>query len=67
MVKSVRLTSAPDEGLSYGHARFEALAAFAIAGFLFVTYYQIILSALKLIFAHDSLLPEIAAHKPQST
>src|SRR5262245_24243596 len=29
----------PDESHPYGHAKFETLAAFAIAGFLFVTCY----------------------------
>ncbi|NBO63482.1 MAG: cation transporter [Acidobacteria bacterium] len=36
----------PDENHPYGHAKFETLAAFVIAGFLFVTCYQIGLSAI---------------------
>jgi cation diffusion facilitator family transporter len=54
-------TAEPDEGHPYGHAKFETLAAFAIAGFLFVTCYQISLSAIKRIFAHDTPAPEITA------
>jgi cation diffusion facilitator family transporter len=54
-------TAAPDDGHPYGHAKFETLAAFAIAGFLFVTCYQISMSALKRIFAHDTPAPEITA------
>jgi cation diffusion facilitator family transporter len=54
-------TDAPDEGHPYGHAKFETLAAFAIAGFLFVTCYQISLSAFKRIFAHEQAAPEITA------
>jgi hypothetical protein len=33
-------TAAPDEVHPYGHAKFETLAAFAIAGFLFGVCYQ---------------------------
>ncbi len=40
-------TAEPDVQHPYGHAKFETLAAFAIAGFLFVTCYQISLSALS--------------------
>ena len=54
-------TAEPDEGHPYGHAKFETLAAFAIAGFLFVTCYQISLSAIKRIFSHDTPAPEITA------
>src|SRR5215470_7771066 len=46
-------TAEPDEGHPYGHAKFETLAAFAIAGFLFVTCYQISISAVKRIIAHE--------------
>src|SRR5215210_6440173 len=47
--------AAPDDEHPYGHAKFETLAAFAIAGFLFVTCYQISLSALsRLINPPDS-------------
>src|SRR5215813_4311043 len=52
-------TAEPDEGHPYGHAKFETLAAFAIAGFLFVTCYQISLSAIKRIFAYEAPSPEI--------
>jgi cation diffusion facilitator family transporter len=54
-------TAEPDEGHPYGHAKFETLAAFAIAGFLFVTCYQIALSAIKRVIAHDMPAPEITA------
>src|SRR5499426_3031299 len=54
-------TKEPDEGHPYGHAKFETLAAFAIAGFLFVTCYQIALSAIKRIIAHEEPAPEITA------
>ncbi|MGH9937536.1 MAG: cation diffusion facilitator family transporter [Blastocatellia bacterium] len=54
-------TAEPDEGHPYGHAKFETLAAFAIAGFLFVTCYQISLSAFKRVFDHDAPDPEITA------
>ncbi len=53
-------TAAPDEDHPYGHAKFETLAAFAIAGFLFVTCYQISLSAIKRIFQGEAA-PEITA------
>jgi cation diffusion facilitator family transporter len=54
-------TAEPDEEHPYGHAKFETLAAFAIAGFLFVTCYQLSLSALKRLFARDTPSPEITA------
>jgi cation diffusion facilitator family transporter len=54
-------TAEPDEGHPYGHAKFETLAAFAIAGFLFVTCYQISLSAINRVIAHDAPAPEITA------
>ncbi len=54
-------TAEPDEGHPYGHAKFETLAAFAIAGFLFVTCYQISLSAIKRLFDRDASAPEISA------
>jgi cation diffusion facilitator family transporter len=54
-------TAAPDEDHPYGHAKFEALAAFAIAGFLFVTCYQISLSAFKRLFAVEEPTPAITA------
>ena len=54
-------TAEPDEGHPYGHAKFETLAAFAIAGFLFVTCYELSVSAVKRLFAHDTPAPEITA------
>src|SRR5262245_51902567 len=52
-------TAEPDEGHPYGHAKFETLAAFAIAGILFVTCYPIPLSASKRVIACDKPAPEI--------
>lgn len=49
----------PDEKHPYGHAKFETLAAFAIAGFLFVTCYQISLSALTRLINPPESPPEI--------
>lgn len=46
-------TAEADEDHPYGHAKFETLAAFAIAGFLFVTCYQIGLSAFKKLFSGE--------------
>jgi cation diffusion facilitator family transporter len=54
-------TAEPDEGHPYGHAKFETLAAFAIAGFLFVTCYQISVSAIERIIANNAPAPEITA------
>jgi hypothetical protein len=55
----IRLQSArsTDEGRPYGHAKFETLAAFAIAGFLFVTCYQIALIAFRRLSSHDVASP----------
>lgn len=54
-------TKAPDDEHPYGHAKFETLAAFTIAGFLFVTCYQIIVSAVPRLFSHDTAPPEITS------
>jgi len=51
----------PDETHPYGHAKFETLAAFVIAGVLFVTCYQIGVSAVSRLFAKDAAPPEITA------
>ncbi|MGH9801491.1 MAG: cation diffusion facilitator family transporter [Blastocatellia bacterium] len=51
----------PDDEHPYGHAKFETLAAFAIAGFLFVTCYQIGLTAIKRLLSHESSAPEVSA------
>src|SRR5262245_20601643 len=51
-------TAEPDEGHPYGHAKFETLAAFAIAGFLFVTCYEIGANAVKRLVGSESH-PEI--------
>jgi cation diffusion facilitator family transporter len=56
----VRFASkAPDENHPYGHAKFETLAAFAIAGFLFITCYQIGVSAIGRLWSADAPAPEI--------
>lgn len=52
-------TAEPDDEHPYGHAKFETLAAFAIAGFLFVTCYQIGLSAIKKLFSQESATIEV--------
>lgn len=52
-------TAEPDDEHPYGHAKFETLAAFAIAGFLFVTCYQIGLSAFKKLFSQETATIEI--------
>jgi cation diffusion facilitator family transporter len=54
-------TQEPDDEHPYGHEKFETLAAFAIAGFLFVTCYQIALSAIQRLFTSDAPAPEISA------
>jgi cation diffusion facilitator family transporter len=54
-------TADPDEGHPYGHAKFETLAAFVIAGFLFVTCYEISGSAIKKLFHNIGPAPEITA------
>jgi cation diffusion facilitator family transporter len=54
-------TADPDEGHPYGHAKFETLAAFVIAGFLFVTCYEISASAIKRLFQSVAPSPEITA------
>jgi cation diffusion facilitator family transporter len=54
-------TAEPDEGHPYGHAKFETLAAFVIAGFLFLTCYEIGINAFKRLFRNNAPLPEITA------
>lgn len=54
-------TAEPDEGHPYGHAKFETLAAFAIAGFLFFTCYQISVSAVRRMYAQGTDGPVITA------
>jgi cation diffusion facilitator family transporter len=53
-------TAEPDDEHPYGHAKFETLAAFAIAGFLFVTCYQIAVSAFTRIVTPPAAPPEIS-------
>jgi cation diffusion facilitator family transporter len=52
-------TAAPDDEHPYGHAKFETLAAFAIAGFLFVTCYEIATTAVARLFRPPAEQPEI--------
>jgi cation diffusion facilitator family transporter len=54
-------TAEPDEGHPYGHAKFETLAAFIIAGFLFLTCYEIGSNAFKRLFQSNASSPEITA------
>ena len=54
-------TAEPDEEHPYGHAKFETLAAFVIAGFLFVTCYQIGISAISRLWSKDHAAPEITS------
>jgi cation diffusion facilitator family transporter len=51
----------PDEEHPYGHAKFETLAAFAIAGFLFVTCYQIGVSAVGRLMGGGGDVPKITS------
>ena len=50
----------PDDEHPYGHAKFETLAAFAIAGFLFVTCYQIAVSAITRIITPSQQPPAVS-------
>jgi cation diffusion facilitator family transporter len=52
-------TAEPDEGHPYGHAKFETLAAFVIAGFLFVTCYEIGANAVNKLLGNGMSQPEI--------
>jgi cation diffusion facilitator family transporter len=54
-------TAEPDEEHPYGHAKFETLAAFCIAGFLFITCYQLALSAIQRLLANEAPAPNITA------
>jgi cation diffusion facilitator family transporter len=53
--------AAPDDEHPYGHSKFETLAAFAIAGFLFVTCYQISITAFSHLLGRERAKPEITA------
>jgi cation diffusion facilitator family transporter len=54
-------TAEPDDEHPYGHAKFETLAAFAIAGFLFVTCYQIAVSAISRLITPSPNPPAVNA------
>ncbi len=54
-------TAEPDDEHPYGHAKFETLAAFAIAGFLFVTCYEIAGSAISRLINPAPNPPAISA------
>src|SRR5262249_11747573 len=54
-------TAEPDEEHPYGHAKFEALAAFTLAGFLLVTCYQLCASAFKRLVGSHATQPKISA------
>lgn len=53
-------TAEPDDEHPYGHGKFETLAAFAIAGFLFVTCYQIAVSAISRLLSPSPDPPKIS-------
>src|SRR5262245_4696613 len=52
-------TAEPDEGHPYGHAKFETLAAFTIAGFLIVTCFELCASAFKRLVSDVAAQPKI--------
>ena len=52
-------TAEPDDEHPYGHAKFETLAAFGIAGFLFVTCYELAKGAVARLVSHEHATPEI--------
>ncbi|MDX2029063.1 MAG: cation diffusion facilitator family transporter [Blastocatellia bacterium] len=54
-------TAEADDDHPYGHGKFETLAAFVIAGFLFVTCYQLGGSALQRLFRGQAAAPEITS------
>lgn len=51
----------PDREHPYGHAKFETLAAFSIAGFLFLTCFELGLRAFRQLFSNDLQPPSITA------
>ncbi len=51
----------PDREHPYGHAKFETLAAFSIAGFLFLTCFELGSRALKQLFSGYAQPPSITA------
>ena len=52
-------TAEPDDEHPYGHAKFETLAAFGIAGFLFVTCYELAKGAVARLVSGEHIVPEI--------
>ncbi|NOT64255.1 MAG: cation transporter [Acidobacteria bacterium] len=52
-------TAEPDDEHPYGHAKFETLAAFGIAGFLFVTCYELSKSAVFRLMGDAHPAPEV--------
>lgn len=50
----------PDDEHPYGHAKFETLAAFGIAGFLFVTCYELAKGAIGRLVSEENATPEIS-------
>ncbi len=52
-------TAEPDDEHPYGHAKFETLAAFGIAGFLFVTCYELAKGAVARLVSSEQVVPEI--------
>ena len=52
-------TAEPDDEHPYGHAKFETLAAFGIAGFLFVTCYELAKSSIFRLMGDAHPAPEV--------
>jgi cation diffusion facilitator family transporter len=51
--------AAPDEGHPYGHHKFETVATFAIAGFLLVTAFEVVVGATKRLLGWSSSEVEV--------
>jgi cation diffusion facilitator family transporter len=57
----IRFASAPpDKGHPYGHAKFETLGAFSVAGFLLITCFEIATRALSKLLADKVEVPDIS-------
>ncbi|MEW6731381.1 MAG: cation diffusion facilitator family transporter [Acidobacteriota bacterium] len=57
----IRYASAPpDREHPYGHSKFETLGAFSVAGFLFITCFEIAVHSLRQLFAVQNTLPDIS-------
>lgn len=57
----IRIASAaPDADHPYGHQKFETLAAFAVAGLLSATAFQVVITAVKRIMGGETLKVEVS-------